>query len=203
MDFYTFMLTDTEEEEIVSQEIVDGVTSHSSFFHDNIHCAGREGISPLLKCTSAVRQLAYGVGPDFLDEYLQMSERTSRLSFDHFCNSIMEIFGPEYLRKPTVADVVKLYRHHEEKHGRGNGPNPFILLEVVVSHDLWIWHAFFGVVGSNNDINVLHQSPLFNDPKTGQAPNIPFVANDVTYIWGYYLVDGIYPELTTLVKTIT
>ncbi|GKG12342.1 zf-CCHC domain-containing protein, partial [Tanacetum coccineum] len=25
--------------------------------------------------------------------------------------------GPEYLRKPTVTDIEKLYRHHEEKHG--------------------------------------------------------------------------------------
>ncbi|GJU01302.1 ALP1-like protein isoform X1 [Tanacetum coccineum] len=34
------------------------------------------------------------------------------------------------------------------------------------------------------------------------APEISFVANGVTYRCGYYLVDGIYPELATLVKTI-
>nr|GEV38953.1 reverse transcriptase domain-containing protein [Tanacetum cinerariifolium] len=60
---------------------------------------------------------------------------------------------------------------------RDHGSNPFILLEAVASQDLWIWHAFFGVSGSNNDINVLYQSPLFNDLKTGRAPKIPFVAN--------------------------
>nr|GEV55337.1 hypothetical protein [Tanacetum cinerariifolium] len=85
---------------------------------------------------------------------------------------------------------------------RDHGPNPFILLEAVASQDLWLWHAFFGVVGSNNDIKVLYQSPLFNDPKTGRAPEIPFVANGVTYRSGYYLVDGIYPELAPLVMTI-
>ncbi|GJW76784.1 ALP1-like protein [Tanacetum coccineum] len=85
---------------------------------------------------------------------------------------------------------------------RDHGPNPFILLEAVASQDLWIWHAFFGVVGSNNDINVLYQSPLFNDLKTGRAPEIPFVANGVTYRSGYYLVNGIYPELAPLVKMI-
>ncbi|GJS19679.1 ALP1-like protein [Tanacetum coccineum] len=62
--------------------------------------------------------------------------------------------------------------------------------------------AFFGVSGWNTDIHVLHQSPLFNDLKTGRAPEIPFVANGVTYLWGYYLVDGIYPELLTFAKTI-
>nr|GEV15075.1 protein ALP1-like isoform X1 [Tanacetum cinerariifolium] len=113
----------------------------------------------------------------------------------------MEIYGPEYLRKPTVTDVEKLYRHHEYVR-RDHGSNPFILLEAVASQDLWIWHAFFGVAGPNNDINVLYQSPLFYDLKTRRAPEIPFVANGVTYPSGYYLVDGIYPELATLVKTI-
>ncbi|GJS64809.1 ALP1-like protein [Tanacetum coccineum] len=135
--------------------IVQEVTNHSSFFRDNIDCTGREGISPLMKCTSALRQLAYGIIPDFLDGYLQISPKSSRLSLDHFCTSVMEIFRPEYLRKPTMTDVVKLYRHHEEKNG------------------------FRGI-----------------------APKIPFVVNGVTYPWGYYLVDGIYPELVTLVKTI-
>ncbi|GKA09174.1 ALP1-like protein isoform X1 [Tanacetum coccineum] len=199
-------------------------------FYCNPDCAGREGISPLIKCTSAIRQLAYGVNASFLDEYMQISERSSRLSLDHFCQAVMEIYGPEFLRKPTVTDVEKLYRHHEEKHGfpgmlgsldctdwewfgcpyafkgqyvrRDHGSNPFILLEAVASQDLWIWHAFFGVAGSNNDINVLYQSPIFNDLKTGRAPEIPFVANGVTYPSGYYLVDGIYPELAPLVKTI-
>ncbi|GKB49996.1 ALP1-like protein isoform X1 [Tanacetum coccineum] len=143
---------------------------------------------------------------------------------------VMEIYGPEFLRKPTVTDIEKLYRHHKEKHGfpwmlgsldcmdwewfgcpyafkaqyvrRDHGPNPFILLEVAASQDLWIWHAFFGVAGSNNDINVLYQSPLFNDLKTGRAPEILFVANSVTYPSGYYLVDEIYPEWAPLVKTI-
>ncbi|CAN1298897.1 hypothetical protein LINPERPRIM_LOCUS23989 [Linum perenne] len=46
---------------------------------------------------------------------------------------------------------------------RGDQGVPTIMLEAVASQDLWIWHAFFGVAGSNNDINVLNQSPLFND----------------------------------------
>ena len=37
------------------------------------------------------------------------------------------------------------------------------MLEAVASADIWIWHAFFGVAGSNNDINVLKQSPLFTE----------------------------------------
>jgi len=44
---------------------------------------------------------------------------------------------------------------------RGDYKVPNIMLEAVASYDLWVWHAFFGAAGSNNDINVLDQSPLF------------------------------------------
>ncbi|GJS59429.1 hypothetical protein Tco_0654213 [Tanacetum coccineum] len=68
--------------------------------------------------TSAIRQLAYGVNASFLEElYFKVSERSSRMALDHFCEAVMEINGPEFLRKPTVTDIEKLYRHHEEKHG--------------------------------------------------------------------------------------
>ncbi|GJV33586.1 ALP1-like protein isoform X1 [Tanacetum coccineum] len=147
-------------------EIVTAVIDHDPFFRNNIDCTGKEGISGLLKCTSSIRQLAYGVHAEFLDEYMQISERSSRLALDHFCQSVMQIYGPEYLRKPTVTDIEKLYLHHEEKHGfpgmlgsldctdwewfgcpyafkaqyvrRDHGLNPFILLEAVASQDLWI-----------------------------------------------------------------
>ncbi|GJV51115.1 ALP1-like protein [Tanacetum coccineum] len=85
---------------------------------------------------------------------------------------------------------------------RDHGPSPFILLEAVASNDLWIWHTFFGVSGSNNDINVTQRSPLLNDLKLGKAPEVPFVANGVTYPWGYYLCDGIYPEWVPFVKSV-
>ncbi|GJV64812.1 ALP1-like protein isoform X1 [Tanacetum coccineum] len=147
-------------------EIATAVIDHDPLFRNNFDCTRKKGISGLLKCTSAIRQLAYGVHAEFLDEYMQISERSSRLALDHFCESVMQIYGPEYLRKPTVTDVEKLYLHHEEKHGfsgmlgsldctdlewfacpyafkaqyvrRDHDPNPFILLEAVASQDLWI-----------------------------------------------------------------
>jgi hypothetical protein len=75
------------------------------------------------------------------------------------------------------------------------------MLEVVASLDLWIWHAFFGVAGSNNDINVLNQSPLFTAQRQGIASEVHFIVNDNKYDIGYYLVDGIYPEWATFVKS--
>ena len=51
---------------------------------------------------------------------------------------------------------------------------PTIILEAVASHDLWIWHAFFGMPGSHNDINVLHRSPLFDNLAEGIAPEVNY-----------------------------
>jgi hypothetical protein len=36
-----------------------------------------------------------------------------------------------------------------------------VMLEAIASHDLWIWHSFFDMIGPNNDINVLHCSLIF------------------------------------------
>nr|GEW55987.1 reverse transcriptase domain-containing protein [Tanacetum cinerariifolium] len=38
---------------------------------------GRMSLSVIMKCTAAIRQLAYGTTPDAFDEYLQMSKRTA------------------------------------------------------------------------------------------------------------------------------
>ncbi|GKB57869.1 ALP1-like protein [Tanacetum coccineum] len=143
--------------------IVEEVTLQCAFFREKEDCTEKLGISPLIKCTSAIRQLAYDTVPDALDEYLQMGNATSRQCLEYFCTSIIQIFGPEFLRKPTLTDVER----------------------------------------SDNDINVTQRSPLLNDLKLGKAPEVPFVANDVSYPWGYYLCDGIYPKWVPFVKSVT
>nr|GFD09438.1 protein ALP1-like [Tanacetum cinerariifolium] len=76
---------------------------------------------------------------------------------------------------------------------RGDKKYPTIMLEAVASQDLWIWHAFYGIAGANNDINVLDNSPLSDDLLDALAPVVPYVVNEVEYRNGYYLADGIYP----------
>jgi hypothetical protein len=78
-----------------------------------------------------------------------------------------------------------------------------IILEAVASHDLWIWHAYFGMPGSCNNINVLHRSPLFARLAAGEAPPVNFEVNGHQYNMGYYLADGIYPQWATFAKTIS
>ncbi|GKD82168.1 hypothetical protein Tco_1349007, partial [Tanacetum coccineum] len=58
------------------------------YFRVRIDAIGRNSIGPILKCTSAIRQMAYGTAPDAFDEYLQIAERTSRECLDHFTKCI-------------------------------------------------------------------------------------------------------------------
>ncbi|XP_026378805.1 uncharacterized protein LOC113273272 [Papaver somniferum] len=75
-----------------------------------------------------------------------------------------------------------------------------VILEVAASYDCWIWHAFFGIPRSQNDINVLHKSPLFEDLKYGISHRVNFSINGNQYTHGYYLANGIYPKWSTLVQ---
>jgi hypothetical protein len=77
-----------------------------------------------------------------------------------------------------------------------------MILEAVAMYDLWIWHAFFGIPGSSNDINVLHRSPFFNPLLSGAMPPVQYTINGNMYKFSYYLVDGIYPDWPTFVKSI-
>jgi hypothetical protein len=75
-------------------------------------------------------------------------------------------------------------------------------LEAVASKDLWIWHAFFGMPDSHNDINVLQRSPIVARLAEGQGPQVSYKINGNDYSMGYYLADGIYLSWVTFVKTI-
>ncbi|XP_051206266.1 protein ALP1-like [Lolium perenne] len=92
---------------------------------------------------------------------------------------------------------------HAGQFTRGDIKHPTIILEAVTSYDRWIWHVFFGVAGSNNDINVLNQSPLFTDVLRGEALIVNFTVNGHEYNHGYYLADSIYPSWPVFMKGVT
>ena len=100
------------------------------------------------------------------DEYLHIGETTARDCLQHFCQGVIEIFGEQYLRKPTPQDCEDLMQMHEDVHGFNgmlgsidcmhwewkNCPttwkgfyttgykrkNPTMILEAVADYRLWI-----------------------------------------------------------------
>ncbi|XP_025800167.1 uncharacterized protein LOC112879939 isoform X2 [Panicum hallii] len=188
----------------------------------------RQGLSPLQKCTAAIRMLACGSPADAVDEYVQIGESTAMECLERFAEGLIDQFGGEYLRCPTSADMQHLLQIGEEcgfpgllgsvgcMHWEWDDCPPkwmrrlnhsdygaaTMFLDAVASQDLWIWHGIFGVVGSNSDIIMLNQSLFFTEVLKGQAPRVQFSINERQYDMGYYLVDGIYPEWTAFVKTI-
>uniref|UniRef100_A0A0D3EED8 Myb-like domain-containing protein n=2 Tax=Brassica oleracea var. oleracea TaxID=109376 RepID=A0A0D3EED8_BRAOL len=207
--------------------IVHHLPNEVDFFRQKKDCLGRLSLSPLQKCTAAIRLLAYGGAADTVDEYLRLGATTTRSCLEHFVEGIINLFGEEYLRRPTPADLQRLLdigehrgfpgiigsidcMHWEWKncltawkgqYSRGSG-KPTIILEAVASYDLWIWHAFFGPLGTLNDINVLDRSPVFDDIIKGLAPQVTFSVNGREYHLAYYLTDGIYPKWATFIQSI-
>lgn len=65
-----------------------------------------------------------------------------------------------------------------------------MILEIVALQDLLIGHAYFVVIGGNNNLNVIYESPLFNAKLFGKAPKCSFQLNNEKYKHGYYLAKG-------------
>ncbi|XP_028075412.1 putative nuclease HARBI1 [Camellia sinensis] len=209
-------------------QIVDAVKAHDDFFVQKKDGLGRLGLSTLQKVTSAFRMLAYGTAADSMDEYIRIGESTAILCIKKFCRAIVEIFGKKYLRSHNSNDIASLLKKGEERGFPGvlgsldcmhwswkncptawagqysrRGGSPTIILEAVASHDLWIWHAYFGLPGSNNDINVLQSSNLFANLTQGIGLPAHYTIHGIEFNVGYYLADGIYPKWSTLVQTIS
>ncbi|KAJ0824976.1 putative harbinger transposase-derived protein [Helianthus annuus] len=207
--------------------ILSEVVANEPYFVQRRDNAGRLGLSSMQKIIASLRMLAYGVTTDFMDEYINIGESTAMESLKKFCETIVSIFSAEYLRSPNTKDITRLLAIADQRGFPGmlgsidcmhwkwkNCPTawkgmyighirePTIILEAVASYDLWIWHAFFGMPGSLNDINVLERSSIFTELEQGRAPPVNYTVNGHDYTMGYYLADGIYPKCQTFVKTI-
>lgn len=69
----------------------------------------------------------------------------------------------------------------------------------VATFDLWIWHALFGMSGSNNDLNRLS---VFQSFFYESMPHVNYKVNDNDNHMSYYLADGILSSSSGFVKTI-
>ncbi|XP_039682912.1 uncharacterized protein [Medicago truncatula] len=149
-----------------------------------------------------MRMLAYGVAADAVDEYIKIGGTTALECLRRFCKGIIRLYEQVYLRAPTQDDLQRILHHGKVNSPGGDKGTTTVILEAVASHDLWIWHAFFGCPGTLNDINVLDRSPVFDDVEQGKTPRVNYFVNQRPYNMTYYLADGIYPSYPTFVKSI-
>ena len=77
-------------------------------------------------------------------------------------------------------------------YAHGDHHDLLLILEAVTSYDLWMWHVFFGLSGSHNNINVLDQSPIFTELAEGRSLLANYSIHGHEYTTDYYLTDGIY-----------
>jgi hypothetical protein len=145
-----------------------------------------------------------------------------------FCQVIVNIYSNTYLRSPNKDDLAKILSVSEEQgfpgmigsldcmhwvwkncpfadQGQYSGKEkePTIVLEAVATHNLWIWHTFFGLPGTLNDITVLNRSPIFQQLQDGRGPSVQYTVNGNKYNLAYYLTNGIYPKYSTLIQSIS
>ncbi|TVU38735.1 hypothetical protein EJB05_12120, partial [Eragrostis curvula] len=208
--------------------IVRALGEWSPYFTQRTNVVQASGLSPVQKCSAAIRMLMHGTWEDAVDEYVQIGKSTAVECLERFAEGVIDKFGGEYFRGPASVDLQRLLQIGEDCGFPGmlgsigcmhweweNCPPRWIrrlnhsdrgaatiVLEAVASQDLWIWHASFSVIGSINDANVLDQSQFFTEVLNGQVPRVQFSINKGQYDMGYYLASEIYPECSAFVKTI-
>lgn len=171
--------------------------------------------------------LAYGETTDRGDEYLRLSRTTVALYLRKLVEFLVTEYEATYLRPPNDAELEQILRRNAErglpgcigsldcshwqwracpkgmagvyqnrKHQRS------IVMETVCDEDLYIWHFFVGCPGSFNDLNVMQQSPLYQDITAGLWPprKYTFTVNGRARTLLYYLVDSIYAHYPFFVR---
>ncbi|CAL8170129.1 unnamed protein product [Prunus armeniaca] len=170
------------------------ICNYDTYFIQKYDAVRVLGLLQEQKLTATLRMLAYRASAEQVDEIAKMGKSTILKCLVRFYNAVENLYTREYLRKPTPRDLQRLLQKAEALGFLGlignincmhwqwkNCPTTWqgdyenrngqrsIILEVVASFDCWVWHAFFGVAGSQNDLNVFGQSPVFNNVL--QVPN--------------------------------
>jgi hypothetical protein len=90
------------------EHIVQTLGERSPVFRQRSDAFSKIGFSPILKCTTTLRILAYGTCADMFDENLQIAKTNVIETLEKFCKGIIECFGPTYIRRPIAEDIQRL-----------------------------------------------------------------------------------------------
>ena len=103
----------------------------NEYFIHKLDTTGKMGLTNLQKCTTAIRQLAYGTPSDATDEYVRMGDSAARKCLIKFCRTVCSLFEEKYLRSPIREDHQRLL-HIGEKYS-----SPGVLGSLDCIH--WKW----------------------------------------------------------------
>ncbi|CAL2271937.1 unnamed protein product [Prunus armeniaca] len=182
------------------------ICNYDAYFIQKCDATGVLGLLPEQKLTAVIRMLAYRASADQVDEIARMGKSTTSEALVRFCDAVENLYTRDYLRRPTSRDLQQLLQKAEAQgfpgmigsincmhwqwkncptalqgdYGNRKGQKS-IILEAVAGFDTWVWHAFFGVAGSQNDLNELGQSLVFNDVLRGQGSPIKSTIQSTRY----------------------
>lgn len=206
-------------------DIVKGVCEVDSYFEQKRDAVGAMGFSPLMKCTVAMRILAYGAAFDEQDENFRIAESTVAECFEHFCDAVLAAFEEKYVCDPTRSEVAKELELNAKRGFpglfgsldcsrwewkqcpkawagafRAKEKTSTIVLEASSTYNLRFWYRFVGLPGALNDRNVLDQGQFKQKYGFSISPAASFYVNGTKYDGSYALTDGSYPDLPFFVN---
>ena len=207
--------------------IIEKVCAHDNKFLQKRDVDGLLGFSLHQKITSVLRTLHYRV-EHMLWMCITGLVRVLPWNLRRFCIATHAKFEGSYLRQPIRNNMEKqlaineacgllgmfasldcmhtsgkiiIYIAWQGDFGNRDG-NQLIILEAIANGRLHVWHVFFGLLGLNNNLNVLDCSSLIQNLSTSAAHDMTFVINSCQYNHYYLFTNGIYPPWSCFVQTI-
>ncbi|KAB2605937.1 S ribonuclease [Pyrus ussuriensis x Pyrus communis] len=147
-------------------KIMSDVCNHDPYFVQKEDAFHVLGLLPEQKIMAILRMLAYGASANQVDEIARMGKTTVLESLMRFCSAIEALYTNEYLRQPTTRDMQRLLRKGEM---RG-------FLGMIGSIDCMHW-TWKNCPRAQNDLNVLAQSPVFDELLQGNGPRCTYWVN--------------------------
>ncbi|CEP02241.1 DDE Tnp4 domain-containing protein [Plasmodiophora brassicae] len=86
-------------------EIHERVTRFDEYFLQNKDALGVPGFTSLQKVVCALRMLISGDSAHELDDKFRLAESTAIENLHRFCTAIIDIYGDEAIRSPSVDDL--------------------------------------------------------------------------------------------------
>lgn len=202
-------------------------TKEEPFWSRRINATGQPQIYPLQKLVAAFRVLAYGETYDRSDEYTRLSRSTVAVATIKLVEFIVQEYSPMYLRPLNDAELAHILHRNAQRgmpgcicsidcshwpwrqcpRGQAGQYQDYkgrrsVTMETVCDEDLFIWHFFIGCAGSNDDLNVLRQSPLYHRIMSGTwlPDRLECLVIGRSRRLLYYLADGIYPPYAVFAR---